>query len=244
MNDALDSKREREESLGVGGVRWVRPAITLLLLGVLGMAYLFSGVFRSEVNQAAMVLASGDASALRDYILSYGVWAPVASTALMVLQALAAFVPSFLLGFANGLAFGPFWGGLLSIASAALAAAISFGIARAVGRTPVEALVGKQSLGSADRWFARYGAYAVLAARLIPVVSFDAISYAAGLTRMRFWRFLLATTAGMTPACFVYAYLGDRAPANIDLLLAVFGVFVAGAIIVAVVRRHRRGKPV
>jgi uncharacterized membrane protein YdjX (TVP38/TMEM64 family) len=162
----------------------------------------------------------------------------------MVLQALAAFVPSFLLGIANGLAFGAFWGGLLSIASAALAAAISFGIARAVGRVPVETLVGKRSLGTADRWFARYGAYAVLAARLIPVISFDAISYAAGLTRMKFWRFLLATTIGMTPASFAYAYLGEQAPGNVNLLLAVFGVFVTGVVILAVVRRRRGKKPV
>lgn len=226
------------------GAPWLWSAVTLLLLGALGTAYLFSGDFRGEVNRAGGVLASGDASALRDYILSYGVWTPVVSTALMVLQALAAFVPSFLLGIANGLAFGAFWGGLLSIASAALAAAISFGIARAVGRVPVEALVGKRSLGTADRWFARYGAYAVLAARLIPVISFDAISYAAGLTRMKFWRFLLATTIGMTPASFAYAYLGEQAPANINLLLAAFGVFVTGVVVLAVVRRRRGKKPV
>ena len=226
------------------GASWLRSAVTLLLLGALGTAYLFSGDFRGEVNRAVGVLASGDASALRDYILSYGVWAPVVSTALMVLQALAAFVPSFLLGIANGLAFGAFWGGLLSIASAALAAAISFGIARAVGRVPVEALVGKRSLGTADRWFARYGAYAVLAARLIPVISFDAISYAAGLTRMKFWRFLLATTIGMTPASFAYAYLGEQAPGTVNLLLAVFGVFVTGVVVLAVVRRRRGKKPV
>ncbi len=227
---------------GAGRGRWVRPFFTVLLLGALGAAYLFLEAFRDEVNRAAGVLASGDASALRDYILSYGAWAPVASTALMVLQALAAFVPSFLLGFANGLAFGPVWGGLLSIASGALAAAVSFGIARAVGRTPVEALVGRRSLGAADRWFARYGAYAVLAARLIPVVSFDAISYAAGLTRMKFWSFLLATTAGMAPACFVYAYLGDRMPQNVNLFLAAFGVFVVGVIVAAIIQRHRRRK--
>jgi len=242
----MDGEPDIDEGTQMRGASWLRSAVTLLLLGALGTAYLFSGDFRGEVNRAVGVLASGDASALRDYILSYGVWAPVVSTALMVLQALAAFVPSFLLGIANGLAFGAFWGGLLSIASAVLAAAISFGIARVVGRVPVEALVGKRSrsLGTADGWFARYGAYAVLAARLIPVISFDAISYAAGLTRMKFWRFLLATTIGMTPASFAYAYLGEQAPGNVNLLLAVFGVVVTGVVVLAVVRRRRGKKPV
>lgn len=232
------------EGRGMGVARWARSTLAVLLLVLLGAVYLLSGTVRGEVDKAVAVLWSGDVSALRDYILSYGAWAPVVSTALMVLQALAAFVPSFAVGFANGLAFGTFWGGTLSCASAALAAAISFGIARVLGRATVEALVGKRSLGKADGWFERYGAYAVLAARLIPVVSFDAVSYAAGLTRMGFWRFLLATSAGMAPACYVYAYLGERAPQYVNVLLAIFGVFVVAAVVGAVVRRRRRGKPV
>lgn len=220
--------------------------MTVALLAVLLVFYLVSDPFRAEVNRAVGVLGSGDTGALRDYILSYGAWAPVVSAGLMILQALAAFLPSFLLGLANGLAFGAFWGGMLSLVSAALAAAISFGIARAAGRAPVEALVGRNSLGSADRWFERHGAYAVLVARLIPFVSFDAISYAAGLTRMGFWRFLGATTIGMAPATFIYSYLGERAPQYTSVFLVFFGVFVAAAIVVAVFRRRKQrpeGRP-
>ncbi len=229
---------------GDGFTPWLRTAVTLALLAALFFLYLSSDAFRQEVNRAVRVMGSGDTGALRDYILSYGAWAPVVSAALLVLQALAAFVPSFLLGLANGLAFGAFWGGMLSLVSAALAASISFAIARAVGRVPVEAIVGRESLGRADGWFERYGAYAVLVARLIPVVSFDAISYAAGLTKIGFWRFLGATTVGMAPATFVYSYLGERAPRFAGVLLVVFGIFVAGAVVAAVVRRRRRGKSV
>ena len=224
----------------MGLTPWLRPAVTVALLAALLVLYLVSDAFRGEVNRAVGVLGSGDTGALRDYILSYGAWAPVVSAALMVLQALAAFLPSFLLGLANGLAFGAFWGGMLSLVSAALAAAISFGIARAVGRVPVEALVGRESLGSADGWFERHGAYAVLVARLIPFVSFDAISYAAGLTRMGFWRFLAATTIGMAPATFVYSYLGERAPQYTGPLLVFFGLFVAAAVVAGIVRRRRK----
>lgn len=219
--------------------KWLRPALTILLILILGILYLLLEPFREEVNRATSVLMSGDIAAVRDYILSYGAWAPVVSAGLMVLQALLAFLPSFILTFANGLAFGALWGGLLSLFSAALAAGISFGISHALGRTVVEAMVGKQSLGAADSWFERYGAYAVLVARLIPVVSFDAISYAAGLTRMGFLRFLLATTVGMAPATFVYSYLGQRAPQYINVLLVVFGIVIAVALISALVRRHK-----
>ena len=222
--------------------KWLRPALTVLLLAVFGLSYLIIGAVREETNQAIRVLASGNAEVLKDYILSYGAWAPVVSAGLMVLQALLAFLPSFILAFANGLAFGVLWGGLLSLASAALAAAISFGIAHALGRTPVEAMIGKRSLGAADVWFAKYGAYAVLIARLIPIVSFDAISYAAGLTRMSFFKFLLATVVGMTPATFVYAYLGEQAPQYMDALLVAFGIVIAAGVVAALVRRSREGR--
>ncbi len=220
--------------------KWLRPALTVALIVLIGLVYLVYEPFRVEANRAVSVLASGNIEAVRDYILSYGAWAPVISAALMILQALLAFLPAFVLAFANGLAFGAFWGGLLSLSSATLAAAVSFGIAHALGRAPVEAILGKRSLGAADVWFARYGVYAVLIARLVPVVSFDVISYAAGLTRMSFSRFLLATIVGMAPVTFVYSFLGERAPQYIDILLVIFGLIVGAGVVYAVVLRYRK----
>ncbi len=225
-------------------VRWVRFALTLAVLAAIGLAYLFSGGFRSEVNRALAILGRGDVAALRDYVTSFGAWAPVVSALLMVLQALAAPLPAFAIAFANGLAFGTFWGGMLSFASATLAAAVAFWVSRLLGRGPVEAVVGSRSLGSTDRFFARWGAYAVLILRLVPIVSFDVVSYAAGLTRMRFFGFVLATAIGAAPASFVYAYLGGRAPQYVWVLLLAFAIVIAGALVAALVRRRRSGKHV
>jgi uncharacterized membrane protein YdjX (TVP38/TMEM64 family) len=223
-------------------VERVRLAVVLGAGAAFALVYGLSPEFRSEVDRAAAILGRGDVAALRDYILSFEVWAPVVSGLLMILQALVAPLPAFLITFANGLAFGDLWGGLLSLVSAS-AAAIAFGISRAIGRGPVEALVGKAGLESADRWFERWGHYAVLAARLVPIVSFDVVSFAAGLTRMGFWRFLVATTLGAAPATFVYAYLGGRAPQYVQVLLVAFEVVIAGAVVAAIVRRGRWDEP-
>ena len=225
-------------------IRWVRFALGLVVLAAFGLAYLLSDGFRAEVDRAVTILGRGDVAGLRDYILSFGAWAPIVSALLMVLQALVAPLPAFVLTFANGLAFGTFWGGMLSLVSASLAAAVSFWIARSLGRGPVEALVGREHLGAADRWFLRWGAYAILVARLVPLVSFDIISYAAGLTRMGFWRFILATAVGMTPATFIYAYLGGKAPQYVQVLVVVFGVVIAGSVVAALLRRRRQGKQI
>ena len=94
-------------------------------------------------------------------------------------------------------------------------------------------------LESADRWFARWGVYAVFAGRLLPGVAFDAISYAAGLTRMRFRSFIAATALGIFPQTFLYSYLGRQAPEYVTLFLVTSGIFLLAVVLVAAVRYRR-----
>jgi uncharacterized membrane protein YdjX (TVP38/TMEM64 family) len=221
-------------------IRWLRFWLLLAAAGVFGLLYLLVDGFRAETNRALGILGRGDVAGLRDYIVSFGFWAPVVSCFLMVLQALAAPVPSFLITFANGLAFGVFWGWMLSLFGHVLAAAVCFGVSRALGRAPVEVLVGRTGLESADRWFERWGTYAVFAGRLVPGVAFDAISYAAGLTRMRFGGFMLATTLGILPQTFLYSYLGQRAPEYVGLFLLTTALAALGVLAFALVRRRKK----
>jgi uncharacterized membrane protein YdjX (TVP38/TMEM64 family) len=234
----------RPVSLDARTVRLLRLVLLMIAAALLGLLYLLSAGFRSEVNEALGLLGRGDIAGLRDYILSFGLWAPVASCFLMILQALVAPVPSFLITFANGLAFGVFWGWMLSLFGHVLAAAVCFWISRAIGRVPVEVLVGRTGLQSADRWFARWGMYAVFVGRLVPGIAFDVISYAAGLTRMRFRTFLIATALGIFPQTFLYSYLGRQAPEYVGLFLVTSGLVVAGVVTVAILRyRRERRRP-
>ena len=240
MNGPKQSSVAPTAGLDPRTIRWLRLLLLASAVAVFGLLYLLSAGFRSETNQAIGILGHGDIAGLRDYILSFGLWAPVASCFLMVLQALVAPVPSFLITFANGLAFGVFWGWMLSVFGHVLAASVCFGISRALGRVPVEVLVGRAGLESADRWFARWGVYAVFAGRLLPGVAFDAISYAAGLTNMRFRNFLVATTLGIVPQTFLYSYLGRQAPEYVGLFLVTTGIFLLAVTVVVAVRYRRK----
>ncbi len=194
------------------GVRRAQFGLVLGLGVAVAAAYLFNTHVHAEVSRALAVLSSGDGRAVGDYLQSFGVWAPIASLLLMVLQAVAAPIPAVFVAFANGLAFGVVGGGLLTVAGQTLAAALCFGISRALGRGPVEALAGRFGLVAADTWFCRWGARGVLLLRLVPGISFDVISYGAGLTSIRFGPFLLATAVGVAPQAFLYAYLIREAP--------------------------------
>jgi uncharacterized membrane protein YdjX (TVP38/TMEM64 family) len=227
-------------------VRLAQRAFLLGIAAVLGLTYLLSDPFRAEVNRAAALLSSGDLAGMRDYLRGFGPWAPVVSLAFMVFQALAAPIPSFLVSYANGMVFGVFWGWLLSATGHVLAASLCFWLARALGRGPVTALVGRAGLESADRWFGRWGAHAVLVTRLIPGISFDVVSYAAGLTGMGLWRFTAATALGVLPGTLVHSYLGDRAPQYGWIPFVGTALFAAAGAMVAVRgwwRRANAGRP-
>lgn len=88
-------------------------------------------------------------------------------------------------------------------------AALCFFIARVMGREVVEKLTGKTVLNSMDGFFTRYGKHTILVCRLLPFVPFDPVSYAAGLTSIRFRSFFIATGLGQLPATIVYSWAGS-----------------------------------
>ncbi len=197
--------------------------------------------FRSAVLKAVKILTQGKVELLRDYLLSYGFWAPLVSALLMVFQSVIAPLPAFVITFTNGLLFGMWWGALLSWSSAMVGAAVCFYLSRLFGRPLVEKLVGEASLDFADSFFKRYGKYAVFLARLITVISFDVISYASGLTAMGFWEFFIATGLGQLPATLVYSYLGQSLTGTIKIIFWAFVIVVAFLVIGLALRSYLLG---
>lgn len=217
----------------------MRAAAGVAIIAI--VLYLAVPPIGEHVNRALVLLSRGDLQALKAYILSFGIWAPAASALLMVLQAVIAPLPAFLISMANGMLFGAFWGGLLSWASALASALFCFFLANALGRPVVERLVGRKALGLADRFFESHGKYAVFVARLIPIVPFDPISYGAGLTRMPIRDFALATGLGMLPATVIYSWLGENAGSSGTWLWAAAAIsaLLAGSLIFRLFLRKR-----
>ena len=184
-----------------------------------------------------------DPQVMREYIAGYGLFAPLISAMLMILQSVAAPLPAFLITFANGLLFGVWWGTALSWSSAMLGAALCFSIARYFGRPVAVKLVSESALAASDRFFERYGRHAVLIARLVPIISFDVISYGAGLTGIRFLGFWIATGIGQLPATILYSYLGGEATGTIKILFWAFGVIIAISIVTFLIKRRSKFGP-
>jgi membrane protein DedA with SNARE-associated domain len=105
----------------------------------------------------------------------------------------------------------------------------------------------KHDLERADRWFERWGSWAVFFSRMLPIVR-TFISLPAGVARMPFWRFTLLTFAGCVPWVLMLAFVGKQAGDNWDqwkdnlhyLDYAVLALIVVGAVY-WFIRRRRRG---
>ena len=138
---------------------------------------------------------------------------------LMILQSIAAPLPAFLITFANANLFGWWQGAILSWTSAMAGAAICFFIARILGRDIAIKLTSKKSIEQVDEFLTKYGKQSILIARLLPFMSFDIVSYAAGLTGMGFWGFFIATGIGQLPATIVYSYVGGMLTGGAKLLV-------------------------
>jgi len=214
--------------------RWSQKLFLLAIgTGLAGGLYLFVPALRVFLQQAVRLLGQGDVEALKAFLLSFGAWAPVISFLLMVLQSLIAPLPAFVLTLTNGLLFGAFWGSVLSWGSAMVGAALCFGLSRLFGRRLVEKLVSPSPLARMDAFFARYGKHAVLVARLFPWISFDLVSYGAGLTPMGFWGFWSMTGIGQLPATLFYTYLGHRAGRSLRAAFFVLSSLFAVGILMA-----------
>jgi uncharacterized membrane protein YdjX (TVP38/TMEM64 family) len=197
---------------------------------------------RIFLKRIILVFAMMDINAVKSYILSYGLWAPAISFLLMVLKALALPIPSFMITFANAALFGWWKGAILSWTSSMAGAALCFYLARFYGRELVEKLVSRLVLDSADEFFRQYGRYAVLVCRLLPFVSFTAVSYASGLTSMGFWGFFLATGIGQLPATLVYSYVGDMLFGTVKTFVMAILILMALFVLLLWLKRFFRQK--
>jgi uncharacterized membrane protein YdjX (TVP38/TMEM64 family) len=180
-----------------------------------------------------------DRAALRAAFDRLGVWGPVTVVALEAVAIVASPLPSAPVAFAAGAIYGAFWGALLIVIGAGLGAVVAFLIARWLGFEAIrrwgvaQRYLEMVSHDHSQRWLMG----AVFVSRLIPFVSFDAVSYLAGLTPLAFWRFALATLTGIVPVSFLFAYAGETLiGVSTDLLLAVIAGLVALPLVAAAAR--------
>jgi len=161
-----------------------------------------------------------EGDAFRQWVRDAGYLGPFLLIVAMATAVVFSPLPSAPITIGAGALFGHLWGTVYALIGAEIGAVIAFEIARRLGRSHIEkweSAIPQLSHFSSQRRLA----LAVFIARLLPAISFDIISYAAGLSAMRRWPFAIATGLGMIPATFLFTHLGSGLGASQDQLLNV-----------------------
>ena len=147
-----------------------------------------------------------DAASIERWVAEFGAWGPIIFMAAFAAATTLA-LPGLIFTLAGGALFGPYWGPFLSVTGATIGSTVAFLIARYVAADWVAQRLGERLARliegvEAEGW--RFVAFV----RLVPLIPFNALNYALGLTRIRLSHYVLATYVCMIPAGIAYSYVG------------------------------------
>lgn len=187
----------------------IPAAVTIALLGTITALYFLNSSFQDFAIEGWKVLTSENQDKIQAWVKELSYWGPIIILAGFIIQMFAFVIPSWLLMMVSILAYGPWKGSLLALAGVLLASVIAYGIGNYLSEYTLQKMLGKKSEQKMKSYLERYGFWLVAIVRFAPFLSNDTISFVAGLSTMRFWKFVAATAAGIIPLIGFMAYLGE-----------------------------------
>ncbi|MHB8063836.1 MAG: TVP38/TMEM64 family protein [Ruminiclostridium sp.] len=172
-------------------------AFSLILLFVLVIIYYFKDI--KKINLKVM----------EDYIKSYGSWSIAAFLVISAVRPLAVFIPITFITLISGSLYGPIYGFLLAMASIIISSNVAFLISRYLGKSFFERLI-KKRVDRINLRVEKSGFKIIFFMRIAGVFPLDILSYAAGLTKVRYRDFMLATILGSMAETFSVANMGHN----------------------------------
>jgi uncharacterized membrane protein YdjX (TVP38/TMEM64 family) len=181
-----------------------------------------------------------DAKPFQEWVDGFGPWGPLIFIVVMAFSVLFAPIPNVPIFIAAGLAWGPVVGTLYSMTGLLVGSAMAFYVARWLGRRHLPRLIGAKAAGRLDRLTETTGGQMIFWLRMLPAVNFDWISFAAGMTSMRFSVFIVFSALGMLLPTALTVVAGDALANNPNVTLAMAGVWMAGILASALFFWYRR----
>ncbi|WP_009634309.1 TVP38/TMEM64 family protein [Synechocystis sp. PCC 7509] len=184
---------------------------------------------------AIYLLGGIDSAQIAVWLEAVGIWSPFIYIALYVVATVLV-LPSTVLNLTGGAVFGAVWGTLWTSLAAIIAAIVAFTFTRTVGReTIAKRLSGRWQAMDAE--VRQGGLFYMFAIRLVPIMPYGLVNFAAGLTSISFKDYVLGTTIGTVPSVLPFVLLGSsglKALNTGDVLplvgaLALTGILVGGS---------------
>jgi uncharacterized membrane protein YdjX (TVP38/TMEM64 family) len=221
---------------------WAEIAITLAGIALLGIL-----VFAVDpLRQAASAVIDGDSAEVRHQIDRLGAAGPLLILVLTLLHAVV-FYPAEIVDAAAGFAYGFLPALALMTVGWVLSGLLCWAVGRRVARPLLDRWFGEERFERAERAIERGGPSLLLAMRMIPILPFSIVSYAAGAARVPAWRFVWTTAVGYLPITAIAVYFGTRLEGLSATDPLLWGSALALLLLLAighrVARRQRRRDP-
>jgi uncharacterized membrane protein YdjX (TVP38/TMEM64 family) len=195
-----------------------RPPLIEIGITLAGVGLLAALVFAiPALRDAAAAAIQGDTETVRSEIESLGVAGPLLILVLALIHAVV-FYPAEIVDAAAGLVYGFVPALLLMMLGWLLSGLVCFAIGRSVARPLLDRWLGTARFERTEARIERGGAKVLIMARLIPILPFSLVSYAAGAARVPAWRFVWTTAIGYLPITAISVYFGTQ----LDLLSGLF----------------------
>lgn len=173
-----------------------------LVIGILLVAGVWWVVKCQCVNLNSLAPA-----ALRDFIRSFGNLAILVYIIAYALNTISILPPIAPLSLTAGFAFGAVWGALYLMLGAMIGTSATFMISRYFGRSLIDKIL-RGKLKRLDEKLSERGFMTVLFFRVIPLVPYEVLNYASGLSSIKFRDYFLATILGLIPGVVIAAFFG------------------------------------
>ena len=185
-------------------------SLPMVLATIAGIAVLgLMVVLVDPLRDAADAALHGDTSGVRESIRDLGVGGPLIVLGLCLLHAVL-FYPAEIVTAAAGFVYG-FWPALaLMMAGWMLNAWAAYAIGHSIAQPLLRRMLGERRFRRAEEMVAEGGVSLLITVRLIPILPFSLISYAAGAARVPAWRYSWTTFVGYLPITIMATYLGSR----------------------------------
>lgn len=183
-------------------VKNYKGIVIKLLIGIALIAGVWWIVKCQCVNLNSLTPAS-----LRDFIQSFGKLAVLAYIIAYALNTVSIIPPIAALSLTAGLAFGAVRGAIYLMIGAMIGTTATFLISRYFGRNLIEKML-KGKFNDLDEKLANNGFMTILFFRVIPLVPYEVLNYAGGLSRIKFKDYFFATFLGLVPGVIVSAFFG------------------------------------
>lgn len=182
-------------------------AVAVTLAGIALLAVLVLAI--PELRDAFEAAVRGDTAEVRSRIEDLGVAGPLLILGLALIHAVV-FYPAEIVDAAAGFVYGFFPALALMMLGWLLSGLICFAVGHSVARPLLDRWFGTARFERTEAAIERGGATLLLAVRLIPIVPFSLVSYAAGAARVPVWRFAWTTLVGYLPITALTVYFGTR----------------------------------